>query len=258
VFYRYTKSAARVACDLAGLYEGQDLYLLGGAPILKALPLEQLRRPGIVTLAVNNVPYVFPKPTMWLALDKPVCFSPHVYLDPSIQKFTSIGRRDQLVGDTGKKVWQCPNLFFFGTKDDFTVGDFLRADRDLVWWKSVFPCALQLAWRLGFEKIHLVGCSFETGPQGHYAWETNHDQAERDWSRRTYSNDLERIKQLLPTFAQHKLELVSCTPNSQANGMLSYVQLAEAIQITLSKLPRPADTMALRHSSKASTGERGA
>jgi len=253
VFYRYTKGAARMACDLDGLYEGQDLYLLGGAPILKHLPLDQLRKPGIVTLAVNNVPYVFPKPRLWLALDKPVCFSPHVYMDPSITKFTTISRRDMRVYEEGPKVWQCPNLFMFGTKTDFTVQDFLRQDRDLVWWKSVFPCALQLAWRLGFKRIHLVGCSFELSEsKKHYAWQTDNDDNEKNWSQRTYSNDLNRIRGLLPTFKKHGFELISCTPDSAANDLLPYVQLDSAVQATLSKLPRPADTMTLRHSSKAS------
>ena len=240
--------------DLEGLYEGQDLYLLGGAPSLAAMDLELLRQPGIVTLAVNNVPYVFPRPNLWLALDKPVCFSPHVYMDPAIMKFTQISRRDLLVGETGKKVWQCPNLFMFGVKSDFTVADFLRDDRDLVWWKSVFPCALQLAWRLGFKRIHLVGCSFslEGGDRRHYAWQTDNDDSEKDWSQRTYSNDLNRIRALLPTFRKHKLELISCTPDSAAAGLLPYEPLASAVRATLSVLPAPRDTMRLTHSSKAS------
>ena len=254
MFYRYTRSGARVSCDLDGLYDGGTVFLLGGAPSLDDLtpPLEQ---PGIVTLAVNNVPRRFPRPSLWICADKPKCFDPFVYTCPSALKFTMISRRFEEVPKTGgKKAWQVPSMFFFGASSKFKVTNFLSPSPDLVWWKSVFPMALQLAWRLGFKKVCLVGCSFHMDVGQPYAWETDLDDDERSWSQRTYNKDLERLKVLKPVFDAHQFRVVSCTPGSRANDLLGYEPVEMAVAGALSGLPDRAHPEDLIHSSKAGPG----
>lgn len=252
MFYRYTKAAARIPTDLDGMYDGETLFLLGGSPKLRELPLELLRKPGVCTLAMNNVPCFFPRPTLWVCADKPLCFSPHIFTSPEIAKFAMISRRGLEVPDTGgKRIMDCPNVFFFGAHAKFTYKNFLDPSRDLVWWRSVFPIALQLAWRLGFKKVYLVGCGFnmnhKKGEQ--YAWNTNLTPGQAQYSRNTYTKDIDRLRALLPTFARKGFQVISCTPGSRAHEFLSYVHLAQAVEDALRGKPAPADTTTLIHSS---------
>lgn len=251
MFYRYTKSGARIPIDLVGSYEGEALFLLGGSPTLKQLPLDLLKQPGIVTLGLNNVPVVF-KPTLWLSADKPHCFSPQIYASPEIVKFNMISRRDLLIPGLGKRVRECANMLFFGATDKFTYRNFLDPHRDLVWWRSVFPMALQLSWRLGFRKVFLVGCGFnmpkEKGEQ--YAWATGLTADQAQYSQNTYNTDVDRLRHLKPIFDRHGFEVMSATPGSRANGLLTYVPLERAVEQALSGKPGQIDTRGLMHSSE--------
>jgi len=251
VFYRYTQSGARAAVDLDGLYAGESLFLLGGSPDLNDLPLDLLKNPGVITMGMNNVPCVF-KPNLWICADKPHCFSPHIYASPEITKFTPISRCEAVVPGTAKKVRQFPSFFFFGTTEKFTYQNFLDPHRDLVWWLSVFPMALQLAHRLGFSRVFLVGCSFRMSkkPGEQYAWSTKLTEDQAQYSRNTYSRDVDRIKGLLPTFQRKKFCLVSCTPDSATHGLIPYVPLAEAVAEVTEAKPQIADTTTLLHSSE--------
>jgi hypothetical protein len=253
MFYRYTRAAARIPVDLDGMYEGETLFLLGGSPKLRELPLELLRKPGVITLAMNNVPCFFPSPSMWVCADKPLCFSPHIFTSPEIMKFTMISRRGlEVPGTGGLRIMDCPNMLFFGAHERFTFKNFLDPSRDLAWWRSVFPIALQVAWRLGFKKVHLVGCGFHMnkaeGQQ--YAWNTKLTQDQAQYSHNTYTRDVDRLRALLPTFARKGFEVISSTPGSRANEFLSYVPLSQAVEAALGDKPVPADTSALLHSSQ--------
>lgn len=251
MFYRFTKGGARVPVDLDGFYEGGSLFLVGGNPALKNMPLDLLRQDGVVTMGMNNVPCVF-RPNLWISADKPQCFSPHIYASPEILKFTMISRRDEEVPGGVGLLRRCPSTFFFGTSESFTVRNFLDPNRDLVWWKSVFPMALQLAHRLGFKKVFLVGCGFHMNkPHGEqYAWETKLTGDQVAYSHKTYSDDVNRVKGLLPTFAKSGFELISCTPRSAIHsaGVL-YLDLAKAVESVLAQQPRRVETSGLTHSS---------
>lgn len=251
MFYRYTRSGARIPIDLEGSYEGESLFLLGGSPKLKELPLDLLRQSGIVTLGMNNVPCVF-KTTLWLSADKPHCFSPQIYASPEILKFNMISRRDVLIPGLGKKVRECANMLFFGATDKFTYRNFLEPHRDLVWWRSVFPMALQLAWRLGFRKVFLVGCGFSmTKKKGEqYAWSTGLTADQAQYSQNTYNRDVDRLRHLKPIFDRHGFEVVSSTPGSKAHGLLPYVPLEQAVERVLAGKPGQVDTAGLMHSSE--------
>jgi hypothetical protein len=252
VFYRFTQAGARIPVDLEGLYQDETLFLLGGSPTLKDLPLELLTKSGVITMGMNNVPCVF-RPRLWLCADKPQCFSPHIYTDPGITKFNMISRRELVVPGTDKKVRQCPAMYFFGaTESAFNFQNFLDPARDLVWWRSVFPMAIQLAYRLGFRRIFLAGCGFfmpkEKGNQ--YAWDTKLTNDQAQYSQNTYNRDLHRIRSLQHTFKRAGLQLISSTPNSKAHGILDYVPLEQAVELALQAKPATADTTTLWHSSE--------
>lgn len=248
MFYRFTPAGARISVDLDGLYAGQSVFLLGGSPFL-ADAAPRLAGLPVATLALNNTPCVFPGPTFWIAMDKPACFSPHIYGDPRTLKFQPINRRDEAVGRTGRRVREFTGVLFFGTRETFTATNFLTPHRDLAWWKSTFPAALQLAWRLGFTTVYLVGCGFKMDPKQQYAWKTGLSESERSWSQRTYNNDLERLRALAPVFRSSGFRVASCTPGSAAHGIIDYVDLDSAIREAVQTVPDRADTMGLTHSS---------
>ena len=138
-------------------------------------------------------------------------------------------------------------MIFFGLDENVTVESFLRVRRDIVWWKSVFPAALQLAWKLGFRRVYLVGCGFHMTAERQYAWRTDLDEAERNWSQNTYNNDINRLKALKPIFDAAGFEVISSTPDSKANGILRYEPLLDAVTIAAAKVR--GDTTKLAHSS---------
>jgi hypothetical protein len=247
VFYRYV-NGAQIAVDLDGLYQGQTLFLVGGGPSLGDVDLDLLRQDGVITLGLNNVPLVF-KPNLWLGADKPQCFSPHIFALPEVTRFMPSSRKDEVV--SGRPVIEYANTLFFGTQAGFTPHAFLQPSRDLVWWRSVFPMALQLAHRLGFRKVFLVGCDLSYG--GTYAWETDLTAAQAQYSQRTYDDDVSRLAQLMPTFQANGFTVESCTPGSAAHAAgVPYLPLAEAVAGVAQA--KPTDARGLVHSSGLSGG----
>jgi len=237
VFYRFV-GGARVAVDMDGLYQNVPLFLLGGGPELNLAPAG-LRHHA--TLGMNNTPLTR-KPNLWVGLDKPHCFDPSIYHDPTITKFTMITRRD--LKSDGVELRDLANVYFFGTYSP-KEQDFLAPHRDIVWWKSVFPAALQLAHRLGFAPVYLVGCGFHGG--GKYAHGAHlTDPAEIAWTSKTYDQDIDRLKRMAPLLRDW---LVSCTEGSRANEILSYVPLSEA----LARHTNDRTTAPLLHSSNKGT-----
>lgn len=250
MFYRYTPAGARIAVDLEGFYQGQTLFLLGGNPkLLNALHL--LTLPGVITLAMNNVPAIFHRPTLWIGADKPACFSSRFLARPETLKFTMLSRRDEVIDD-GRRVRELPSLLFFGASEGATYETFLASRRDLTWWKSTFMLALQLAYRLGFRRVYLVGCAFDMDhkPGKQYAWQTALTQDQVRYSQQTYKRDLERLAQLKPHFDQAGFSVVSATQGSAANRVLGYEDLARVVARARDELPGPRQITELPHSSE--------
>jgi len=258
VFYRYTQAGARIAVDLQDLYAGQTLFLIGGSPILSSLPMYLLRREGVISLGLNNVPLAHSSPHLWVGADKPECFSPHILLSPEIMKFAMISRRDLLVPGTETKLRQAPNMFFFSSKEKvFTYENYFKVDRDFAWWRSTFMIAIQLAYKLGFRRVCLVGCSMRMDTRGYqdleggqYAWETRLSADEAQYSQNSYTRDVGRMKELIPSMKKAGLKIVSCTPDSALHEVgFEFEPLSEAVAKVREALPRRARPEELKHSS---------
>lgn len=263
MFYRYTQAGARIAVDLQDFYAGQTLFLVGGSPILTKLPLYLLRREGVVTLGLNNVPLTQSGLNMWVGSDKPECFSPHILLSPEIMKFSMISRRELLVPGTDVKLRQAPNMLFFSSKEKvFTYSNFFKVDRDFAWWRSTFMIAIQLAYKLGFRRICLVGCSFRMNvsdaESGHYAWKTELTEEEAQYSQNSYMRDVGRMKELIPAMKEAGLEVISCTPDSALHEVgFRFEPLSEEVARVRERLPRRARPEELKHSSAYKKINRG-
>ncbi|MGD9725484.1 MAG: hypothetical protein AB7V39_03710 [Nitrospiraceae bacterium] len=251
MFYRWREpSNILMMTDLANAFLGQTLFIIGGHPSINDMPLGLLNQPGILTMALNNATYAFPKPTFWLTADKPNCYSGHSFHRADIIKFSRLDTSLEHPNGSARELRTFPNLYFYEVAPDrYTPSNFFTEGVPLVWWKSVFPIALQLAWRLGFRQIYLVGCAFWSTKDSHYAWASQLTNAQRAYSQVTYNEDVERLATLTPFFGAAGLEVVSCTENSRANAMLRYEPLGEAVRKTLLKIPDPTPLGLLRHSS---------
>jgi len=216
VLYRRLNAELFTSVDLTNVYGGSPLFIIGGNPIIAELPLVELERSRLLTLALNNVLYTYPNPTFWLTADKPACYGGHFFARPDIIKIAYMNYRDEVVEATGKTLKEHSMQLFYNAAAGADLDDFFSTTPAFSWWKSVFPLSLQLAWRLGVRRVYLVGCSFLIG-QKPYPWAATLTEFETRWSQGTYNDDIRCLKQLQPMFEDHGFQVISCTPNSRAN-----------------------------------------
>lgn len=239
----------RIPVDLDGLFTGCTVFIAGGAPSLADEDLSKLTQPGVFVLAINNTPAIMPDGAVdaWIGSDKPGCYSQKILLDPTIMKFAVISRKDLLVGDV---EWRhLPNTYFFGTTDKFREDNFLMPHRDFLWWKNTFFGALQLAHRLGFAKVYLIGCGFKASKEKQYSYDFELDEKERAINERLYNQSVERMKKLKPVFDAAKFKVISATPDSLLNRLYSVVSFDDAVAGAVKKIPADYELDKCVHSS---------
>jgi hypothetical protein len=252
VFYRWrAPNNILMMTDLANAYLGEDLFILGGHPSLRDAPLESLGSPGVMTMALNNVPYVFPNPTFWLTADKPTCYGSHFFHRPDIIKFARLDMGREATLDTDKVLKDLPNMFFYELNGErYHTGNFLTEGVDVVWWNSVFPISLQLAWRLGFRRVFLVGCGFWNTLKDPYAWPVKLTEKAKTLNQLTYNGDIAKLESLLPHMKAMGFKVYSCTVNSRANELIEFLPVEEAVAEVISYMPKPTPLDKLHHSNR--------
>jgi len=250
VFYRRLNDELFTSADLTNAFVGAPIFIVAASPIINELPLGELERSALPTLALNNVLYSYPKPTMWLTADKPACYGGHFFARADIIKFAYMNYRDDVVGATGKPLKEHPMQLFYNATEDKSAG-FFSEEPAFIWWKSVFPLALQLAWRLGSRRVYLVGCSFDNSSGAYaYAYASKLNEFQAQWSQLTYNDDVRRLRQFEAGFNERGFQVISCTPNSRANKFLPYHPLSDAIEAELRMMPQPTSISELKHSSE--------
>ena len=246
MFYRFMKAGGRIPVDLDNMYHG-TCFIAGGSPILLKEDLGLLNQRGLNILAMNNAASVVPA-NLWVGGDKPGCYSKRVLYDQSLMKFAIISRASLEV-EPNLKLSTLSNMFFFGTSTDFNSKNLLRPHRDLVWWKNTFYIAIQLAFRLGFRKIYLIGCQFKISEENQYSYKSDLDKRAIDWNQRTYNQVVTRMKELKPHFEDYKLTVKSSTPDSPLNETFGYVSMKLAVEDALRGFPLEFETQSCNHSS---------
>ena len=248
MFFRFDKGC-RIPVDLDGMFSG-CCFIAGGAPSLLKENLELLKQPGLVVISMNNTASRIPTDIMVCA-DKPKCYSDRILRDPKLMKFAMISRKDLMVGD--KKMMELPNMFFYGAiEKHFNIHNFLDPHRDIWWIKNVMPITLQIAYRLGFRKVYLIGCSFNISKESQYSYSTNLTEHQVNYNRRTYKNFVEKMKLLKPHFKEKNFEIISCTPDSLLNGIYPTMSFEDAIEESLKDFPKKFNTDKCFHSSEMS------
>jgi len=183
----FTELTTDKPLHLAGLYRQASLFLVLSGPSAKLLPLDLLRRRGIVTMGVNNSPALW-RPNLWTHIDTPCRFHSSIWRDPGITKFVqrrplsvlskplrtkrSDGTFDYPSDSIGQPI-SSPNVIGIDTNDNFDPGSWLSepsintgngegASTRNGWpcCRSVIFAALKIAYSLGFGTVYLVGCDF--------------------------------------------------------------------------------------------------
>jgi hypothetical protein len=219
-------------CDADGLsvnlkdfYKGRTAYLLGGGPSLAHMDLSPFSRPGVLTLALNNVISLF-RPTLWLHVDDPNTFPGAHWNDPHILKFSPRAYTDHSLTQGGRPR-DCPAMLYFRRNARFRADRFLvepsfnwGCDQDIddglghTGARSVFFVALKLLWLLGVTRVYLLGVDWHFDPTRPYA----HDQL-KDAHACASNNDKFRIcdlrlRALRPILEAAGLAVLNATPGS--------------------------------------------
>ena len=249
MFFRYD-GGCRIPIDLDNLFSG-SCFIAGGHPSLLKENLELLKQPGITVISMNNTASTIPT-NIFVCADKPKCYSKKILLDPRIMKFAMISRRDLLVND--KKMTELPNMFFYGaTEKHFNLHNFLNPYRDIWWIKNVMPITLQIAYRLGFRKVYLIGCAFKISKDEQYSYKTKLTEHQINYNNRTYGNFVEKMKLLKKHFKEKNFEIISCTQNSALNEFYPFIKFEDAIKEMLEDFPKEYETHKCLHSSEMSS-----
>lgn len=246
MFFRFDKGA-RIPVDLDGMFSG-SCFIAGGAPSLLRENLELLEQPGLTVISMNNTASKIPTDVMVCA-DKPKCYSDRILRDPKLMKFAMISRKDLMVGD--KKMMDLPNMYFFGANEKyFNVHNFLNYQRDFVWWKNTMYNVIQLAYRLGFRKVYLIGCAFKISKEEQYSYKTKLTNHQINYNARTYNNFVGKMKLLKKHFKEKGFEIISCTPNSSLNEFYPSMSFEDAVKDILKDFPKEYRTDKCLHSSE--------
>lgn len=219
-------TAGNRAVELENCYHGRSAFLICGGPSFAKLDPAPLRRPGVVTMAVNNSVKSF-RPRLWTCVDNPDHFLRSIWLDPDIIKFAPIKQVNARVFDSDRweymrlRISQCPATFFYHRNAEFNAGRFLT-EPTINWGndekngggRSVMLVAIRLLYYLGIRRIFLLGCDFKM--EGGYTY--HFDQARAPGSvngnNGTYRLLNERFRQLRPVFEAAGLRVFNCNPDS--------------------------------------------
>ena len=248
MFFRFDKGC-RIPVDLDNMFSG-SCFIAGGAPSLLRENLELLKQPGIMVISMNNTAARIPS-DIWVCADKPKCYSERILRDPKLMKFAMISRKDLMVGND--KMMELPNMFFYGsTEKHFNLHNFLDPHRDIWWIKNVMPITLQIAYRLGFRKVYLIGCGFKISKDAQYSYATKLTDHQVNYNARTYNSFVEKMKLLKPHFKEKEFEVISCTPDSLLNEFYPTMSFEDAVEEALKDFPKKYNTAQCFHSSEMS------
>ena len=256
---------------LRNLLAGQPTFLVCGGPSAKSLPLDQLNRRGLWSIAVNNMAGFF-WPSAFICADPPSKFHHGIWLDPQVMKFVPIpklsGRRSNLrekVGDEFKplqidgkdiSVNECPNIWGFSRRSWLIPDDTFFTDHDAAWGnhnsgqkrtglkKTVMTLllAMRILYYLGSRRIFLVGVDFQMDPGAglteNYAF-GEHREADAIQSNNTQFGVVnEWLTTMVEngTFKKFGLEIFNTNPLSGLRAF-HHVPFEEAIKSILRNFP---------------------
>lgn len=230
-------------------YTNSSVFVIASGPGLLALDLDLLRKPGILTMGLNNSPKTF-RPNLWVSVDPPQKFLRSVWMDPTIQKFIPYGNLDLPLFDsrhwmaTSETPATCPNLFVFEASVGFSADDFLTDSRVCLGnpleeggGRSVLLSALKVLYSLGVSRIFLLGVDFRMDSGTPYHFEESVSRRHIEANNRAYPKIARYLDELAPRFAAAGVEIWNCQPGSALTAF-PHLPLDQAVNLALRDFPR--------------------
>jgi len=242
--------------DPRGIFNGAACFFCSSGPSMAEIPLAELQRPGILTLAVNNGAKVV-RPDIWVSVDTPAKFLESVWRDPRIMKFVGTGKGGdpiarELQGQTwaysGTTVHDCPNVVYMklqGT-EHFNPKTFFE-EPEIPWGsnkhhgggRSVFLAAIRIMRDLGIRRIYLLGCDFRMTSDYTYSFSEQRSSGAVRSNNNSYMRMINYFTQLSFVLGDVDLEIWNCTPQSGLT-IFPYMDWREAVERELKDFPDPA------------------
>jgi len=237
----------RKRVDLSGLYNGSYAFLICGGPSVLKLDLSLLKRPGILTMSVNNSVKTF-RPNLWTHVDSPDHFIKSIFTDSTIMKFCPEPLYNKYVWDSDKWDWtnlqlkNCPNTFFYERNASFNEHTFLEETRFnwgnsdvLGGGRSVMLVAIKILYVLGVRRVYLLGADFNMTSENTYHFEQSRTRESVSGNSCTYRKLNERFLKLRPIFEGKNFYIFNCNPNSLLQAF-PYKSYETAIEESVSRL----------------------
>ena len=225
MFWRVASKARSARVQIEGSYHGCTAFLVGGSPRLRELDLRLLRLPGAWSMAINNAAVMF-EPQAFIALDAAGCFNPNIFNNPRVLKLFNYNRWSDLV--SGKRLCHYPNTLFFDMKDEtqMMMSEFCQLEGPLAFWSSTFFTGLAALYQLGFRRVNLLGCTFDTKGYAHGRDADEYDQARNlDFM----GSVVKTFRELLPMLEDEGMAVRTCHENSALADFCPYVSYHDAL-----------------------------
>jgi len=243
--------------SLRNMLAGASVFLLCGGPSVNVMPLEQLSRRGVWTMAVNNAaghPKV--RPQAFLCSDPPLKFTHSVWLDPAVRKFVPTaklgGGRAKLkkkidgeFSDLGRKTTDCPDVWGFRRESWFWPDDRFFTSKGAQWGnhqsgvektgERKCVCTMLLAMRLlkylGAKRVYMLGVDFRMSMD----WGYSFGQGRTEGACRSNNEHYEIVNEQLcrmqegGTFGRFGIEFYNCYDRSGLRAF-DYVSFLDAVE----------------------------
>lgn len=247
---------------LRNFYAGRSAFLILSGPSLNLLDLDALRRPGVLTMGVNNSWAVF-RPHLWTCVDHPRRFIDTGWKDARILKFApaslhglplGVQGEDGSIRNSAFKAGQMPSTLFYKRTNGFDHTRFLRGE-SVMWGcgnkqtdtlgitgkRSVMLVALRLLHHLGVKTVYLLGCDFAMSEERRYAFdETRTEKAIRN-NNGLYEGLSRRFEALRPHFDAEGFRVVNCSPGSRLDAF-ERMDYADAVAQASAECSKPVST----------------
>lgn len=230
------------------ILRGTPVFLIAGGPSFASIDKSLLKKPGVMTMCLNNSAKTF-RSNMWVSVDDPGNFIKSVWLDPTIWKFVPLDHTEKFIFDSEKwemtktHVGDCPNIMFYRRNEHFRAKQFLYEStinwgchKDYGGGRSVMFVAIRILFYLGVRDIFLLGVDLKMDENSTYHFEQNRSKGSISGNTKTYGLIKERLEQLQPYFAKHDLKIYNCNPESGLQ-IFPFIDVKEAVRYATSRLP---------------------
>lgn len=232
---------------LGDLYRGRSAFLICGGPSFASLDHEPLRRPGVLTMGLNNSVKTF-RPNLWVSVDDPSHFIRSIWLDPVILKFVPICHAEKPIFDndawqwTEAKVRDCPAVVYYKRNEHFRPRQFLWEDT-LNWGnhkrqgggRSVMLPAIRILFLLGVRRVFLLGADFTMTPTTKYHFPQQRSASSIRGNNSTYAKLNDWFAALRPLFAAEGFDVFNCNEASRLTAF-DFIRYEEALSHVMGPL----------------------